>query len=124
MSDFIAWLFSGPSDFLMRLSAFARRIAPAGAANGLAQTLIKFTAPGVPDIYQGTEYWDFSLVDPDNRAPVDFAVRQKFLHASAIPRIGELGLTDASNNRLIAGCLRYEKKRQRFSPTATICRLP
>ena len=47
--------------------------APAGAVNGLAQTLLKLTVPGVPDIYQGTEFWDFSLVDPDNRRPVDFA---------------------------------------------------
>ena len=61
------------------IAAFAHRVAAAGAANSLAQTLIKFTAPGVPDIYQGTEYWDLSLVDPDNRAPVDFAARQNTL---------------------------------------------
>ena len=46
--------------------------------NSLAQTLIKLTAPGVPDIYQGSELWDFSLVDPDNRRPVDFELRQRF----------------------------------------------
>jgi (1->4)-alpha-D-glucan 1-alpha-D-glucosylmutase len=79
--DFIAWLFDGPSMLLNDIAAFARRIAPAGAANGLAQTLVKLTAPGVPDVYQGTEYWDLSLVDPDNRSPVDFAVRQKTLAA-------------------------------------------
>jgi (1->4)-alpha-D-glucan 1-alpha-D-glucosylmutase len=45
--------------------------------NGLAQTLLKLTSPGVPDIYQGTEFWDLSLVDPDNRRPVDFATRMK-----------------------------------------------
>jgi (1->4)-alpha-D-glucan 1-alpha-D-glucosylmutase len=55
--------------------AFANKISAAGAVNGLAQTLLKLTAPGVPDIYQGTEFWDFSLVDPDNRRPVDFAAR-------------------------------------------------
>ena len=55
--------------------AFAESISAAGAVNGLAQTLLKLTAPGVPDIYQGTEFWDFSLVDPDNRRPVDFAAR-------------------------------------------------
>ena len=43
--------------------------------NSLAQTLLKITSPGVPDFYQGTELWDFSLVDPDNRRPVDFAQR-------------------------------------------------
>jgi (1->4)-alpha-D-glucan 1-alpha-D-glucosylmutase len=47
--------------------------------NSLAQTLIKITAPGVPDFYQGTELWDFSLVDPDNRRPVDFASRAALL---------------------------------------------
>jgi (1->4)-alpha-D-glucan 1-alpha-D-glucosylmutase len=58
------------------LSDFCRRIAPlllAGAVNSLAQLAIKLTAPGVPDIYQGTEFWDLSLVDPDNRRPPGFA---------------------------------------------------
>ena len=61
--------------------AFAQRISAAGAVNGLAQTLLKLTVPGVPDIYQGTEFWDFSLVDPDNRRPVDFAARAAALDA-------------------------------------------
>jgi (1->4)-alpha-D-glucan 1-alpha-D-glucosylmutase len=60
---------------------FIQQIAPAGAINGLAQTLLRLTAPGVPDLYQGTELWDFSLVDPDNRRPIDFALRQKKLGA-------------------------------------------
>jgi (1->4)-alpha-D-glucan 1-alpha-D-glucosylmutase len=47
--------------------------------NGLSQTLLKLAAPGVADVYQGNELWDFSLVDPDNRRPVDFALRQKLL---------------------------------------------
>lgn len=63
------------TDLLDDLLAFVRRIAPAGAVNGLAQCLLKLTVPGVPDIYQGTDLWDFSLVDPDNRRPVDFAAR-------------------------------------------------
>jgi (1->4)-alpha-D-glucan 1-alpha-D-glucosylmutase len=74
---FVVWLFAGRSALLEEIADFAHRIAPAGAANGLAQVLLKLTAPGVPDIYQGTEYWDLSLVDPDNRSAVDFAVRQK-----------------------------------------------
>ncbi len=45
----------------------------AGRVNSLAQTLLKFTAPGVPDTYQGSELWDLRLVDPDNRTPVDYA---------------------------------------------------
>ena len=78
-ATFIQSLFSEPSDLLNELADFAQRIAPAGAANGLAQTLIRLTAPGVPDIYQGTEYWDLSLVDPDNRSLVDFAARKHTL---------------------------------------------
>jgi (1->4)-alpha-D-glucan 1-alpha-D-glucosylmutase len=56
-----------------------RRVARIGAVNGLAQHLLKLTAPGVPDLYQGTELWDFSLVDPDNRRPVDFERRRALL---------------------------------------------
>ena len=54
-------------------------LAAAGCVNSLAQTLLKSTAPGVPDFYQGTELWDDSLVDPDNRRPVDFSTRQALL---------------------------------------------
>ena len=57
------------------LAGFAARIGPAGAINGLTQSLLHMTAPGVPDLYQGTERWDFSLVDPDNRTPVDYETR-------------------------------------------------
>jgi malto-oligosyltrehalose synthase len=66
-------------DLLDDIAAFIQRIGPAGAVNGLAQALLKLTAPGVPDLYQGTDYWDFSLVDPDNRRPVDFAARSASL---------------------------------------------
>jgi (1->4)-alpha-D-glucan 1-alpha-D-glucosylmutase len=61
------------------LGATANRIACAGALNSLAQTLLRMTVPGVPDLYQGTEYWDFSLVDPDNRRPVDYPARERAL---------------------------------------------
>ncbi len=67
------------SPFVQNLDAFVRRIADAGFVNGLAQSLIKICAPGVPDFYQGTEFWDFNLVDPDNRRPVDFSTRQQAL---------------------------------------------
>ena len=65
--------------FLDDFTAFHARIAHFGALNSLAQTLIKITAPGVPDFYQGTELWDLSLVDPDNRRPVDFSLRRRLL---------------------------------------------
>jgi (1->4)-alpha-D-glucan 1-alpha-D-glucosylmutase len=84
---FLMRLFAGEGGLLPEIVRFARRIAPAGAANSLAQTLLKLTAPGVPDIYQGTEYWDLSLVDPDNRRPVDFCARMASLDAASIPEL-------------------------------------
>ena len=65
--------------FLTDLETLARRIARGGLLSSLSQTLCKLTAPGVPDIYQGTELWDFSLVDPDNRRPVDYERRARLL---------------------------------------------
>ncbi len=69
------------------LASFAARIAPAGAVNSLTQTLLRLTSPGVSDLYQGTEFWDFSLVDPDNRRPVDFAARQAALQDAEEPAL-------------------------------------
>lgn len=60
---------------------FCHKVAQYGLYNSLSQTLLKLTAPGVPDIYQGNELWDFSLVDPDNRRPVDYDYRRQLLHA-------------------------------------------
>ncbi len=67
--------------FLADFASVLRPFIEAGQRNSLAQTLIKLTAPGIPDIYQGTEGWDLSLVDPDNRRPVDFAVLSARLDA-------------------------------------------
>ncbi len=63
----------GPNPFLSDLQEFAARIAPFGFHNAMSQLALKFTAPGMPDLYQGCEEWNCRLVDPDNRAPVDFA---------------------------------------------------
>ncbi|HEU4634762.1 MAG TPA: malto-oligosyltrehalose synthase [Edaphobacter sp.] len=65
--------------FLKDLEQFVERVKEPGRINSLAQTLIKCTAPGVPDLYQGTEVWDLSLVDPDNRRPVDYECRRQML---------------------------------------------
>jgi malto-oligosyltrehalose synthase len=73
------------AEFVAQAQTFADRIGPAGAVNGLAQTLLKLTAPGVPDFYQGAEYWDLSLVDPDNRRIVDFPSRIAALEADRPP---------------------------------------
>jgi len=62
--------------FLADLRRFLPRVAIPGIYNSLAQVVLKITAPGVPDLYQGTELWDFALVDPDNRRPVDYAQRR------------------------------------------------
>ena len=67
------------------IGAFAHRIALPGAVNGLTQAVLRLTCPGIPDLYQGAEFWDFSLVDPDNRRPVDFAARERALAANEDP---------------------------------------
>ena len=66
--------------FLADMATFQGQVARLGLLNSLSQTLCKLTAPGVPDIYQGTELWDFSLVDPDNRRPVDYQRRLELLN--------------------------------------------
>jgi (1->4)-alpha-D-glucan 1-alpha-D-glucosylmutase len=70
---------SRSNPFLESFRAFEIRIARLGMLNGLAQTLLKLTVPGVPDLYQGTELWDLSLVDPDNRRPIDYGERPRLL---------------------------------------------
>jgi (1->4)-alpha-D-glucan 1-alpha-D-glucosylmutase len=69
--------------FLQSLHAFVARIASAGAVNGVVQAALRCAWPGVPDTYQGSELWDFSLVDPDNRRPVDYEVRKVLLREGA-----------------------------------------
>ena len=71
--------------FLDDIAEFVARTGLAGAVNGLTQAVLKLTAPGVPDIYQGNERWDFDLVDPDNRRSVDWDVRQDLLEFPAEP---------------------------------------
>ncbi len=78
LREFVAGVL-GDEAFRAEIEGFVAGIERLGRINGLAQTLIKLTAPGVPDLYQGTESWDLSLVDPDNRRPVDFELRRKLL---------------------------------------------
>ncbi|MDQ4488855.1 malto-oligosyltrehalose synthase [Sinomonas sp. ASV486] len=74
------------------ISGFADRIAPFGASNGLSAKLLQLAMPGVPDVYQGTEFWDRSLCDPDNRRDVDFGARSEALAAldAGAPVVGPL----------------------------------
>jgi len=78
---FVDSLFSSShgNRFLRDFHRFQKKLAFYGALNSLSQTLLKLTAPGVPDLYQGSELWDLSLADPDNRRPVDFARREQLL---------------------------------------------
>ncbi len=80
LSKFVGDLLGETSaEFVASFSAFASRTALLGALNALSQLVLKALTPGVPDFYQGTEFWDLSLVDPDNRRPVDFARRRALL---------------------------------------------
>ena len=83
--------------FIGYLEAFLAPIVPAARTSSLAQVLLRLTAPGIPDTYQGTELWDLSLVDPDNRRPVDFAMRERLL--------GELEGGGESEGRLTAAAI-------------------
>ena len=76
--------------FVAGLAAFSSDVARVGMLNSLSQTLLKLTCPGVPDLYQGTELWDLSLVDPDNRRPVDYSRRADILkEMQTWPKAGE-----------------------------------
>lgn len=92
--------------FLHALAGFVARIAPAGALNTLLQTTLRLTSPGVPDLYQGTELWDLSLVDPDNRRPVDYAARAAALDATPpaakLPHWRDAHVKQATVRRLLA----------------------
>jgi (1->4)-alpha-D-glucan 1-alpha-D-glucosylmutase len=87
LASFIARILdrSVSAEFHNSLETLAQRVALLGALNSLSQITLKATMPGVPDFYQGTEFWDLSLVDPDNRRPVDFAERAKVLTSVETP---------------------------------------
>ena len=75
----IAGILKDREHFVADWKKFVKPLIEPGRVNSLSQALIKLTAPGVPDIYQGNELWDMSLVDPDNRRPVDYEGRRKLL---------------------------------------------
>jgi len=77
--DFIALLLDPAGAPWAAVVPLAQELSARGMVNGLTRTILKTTLPGVPDFYQGTEFWDFSLVDPDNRRPVDYAAREASL---------------------------------------------
>ncbi len=83
--NFVDALYNSDT-FIEDLNRFVQRLTRPGRVNSLAQLLLKLTSPGVPDIYQGSELWDFSLADPDNRRSVDYDLRRRLL--SELPRLG------------------------------------
>jgi (1->4)-alpha-D-glucan 1-alpha-D-glucosylmutase len=100
---------------LREIAAFAERIAVPGAANGLSQLMLRLTSPGVPDLYQGTDFWDFSLVDPDNRRPVDWAARREALEQDIAPAVLLPGWRDGRvKQRIVARALDLRRRK----PTA------
>jgi (1->4)-alpha-D-glucan 1-alpha-D-glucosylmutase len=78
-AHFVEGLLKEDSDFYRSFLPFAKQVVEISSISSLAQTVVKITAPGIPDIYQGCELWDLSYVDPDNRRPVDFDLRSDFL---------------------------------------------
>jgi (1->4)-alpha-D-glucan 1-alpha-D-glucosylmutase len=79
VNQFVAGILAPEHEFRAKVDPVAARIAWHGMLNSLTQTILKLTVPGIPDFYQGTELWDFRLVDPDNRSPIDFASRKQLL---------------------------------------------
>lgn len=80
VQDFALQLLNPKQNFWKSFTAFHKTVSDFGIINSLGQLLLKHTSPGVPDVYQGTELWDFSLVDPDNRRPVDYGQRKEWLN--------------------------------------------
>jgi (1->4)-alpha-D-glucan 1-alpha-D-glucosylmutase len=99
--------------FLDLVRAFSARVAVHGAANGLAQAVLKIASPGVPDIYQGSEVWNLALVDPDNRRPVDYGALRSLLARSEASNLAELRETmsdGALKLRVVRAALRLRRE--------------
>jgi (1->4)-alpha-D-glucan 1-alpha-D-glucosylmutase len=112
---YLAWLFDPNHGFLAEAENFVDRIAPTGIRNSLAQTVLRLTMPGVPDLYQGTEFWDFSLVDPDNRRPVDFDARSRALGDEAdLPALLAEWRDGRIKQAVIGRLLRFRRRHPRL----------
>jgi (1->4)-alpha-D-glucan 1-alpha-D-glucosylmutase len=93
------------------VEGFVNLVRPSGRSNSLGQKLIQLVMPGVPDLYQGSELWDLSLVDPDNRRPVDFGLRRELLariDAGWLPEVDDSG---AAKLLVVARTLRLRRER-------------
>jgi (1->4)-alpha-D-glucan 1-alpha-D-glucosylmutase len=92
-----------------RIHKFVERISAFGWSNSLSQKLLQLTMPGVPDVYQGTELWDHSLVDPDNRRPVDYALRRELLTALDAGEVPPVDPTGAAKLLVVSRGLRARR---------------
>ncbi|GLW95774.1 malto-oligosyltrehalose synthase [Actinokineospora globicatena] len=101
----------GDPGLLAEVKAFAARITPFGWSNSLGQKLLQLAGPGIPDVYQGTELWDLSLVDPDNRRPVDFADRADLVSKLATGWPPPIDETGAVKLHLVRTVLRLRHER-------------
>lgn len=115
-ADFVTQILCGGNqELLTDMARFVRQLAPAGVVNSLAQTVLRLTLPGVPDLYQGREFWDFSLVDPDNRQPVDMESRAAALQSGTNGIAFHQDMLSAWRDGhikqfLIAACLRLRQQ--------------
>ncbi|GLY42263.1 malto-oligosyltrehalose synthase [Amycolatopsis sp. NBRC 101858] len=111
-ADVAAWPedVMGDAELASDVEAFVARIEQPGYVNSLGQKLVQLTAPGVPDVYQGTELWDFSLVDPDNRRPVDYAVRRETLARVADGELPEIDASGAAKLLVVHKALRLRRE--------------
>jgi len=106
------------------VNAFVGDIRVHGWSNALSATLLQLAGPGVPDVYQGTELWDFSLVDPDNRRPVDFGLRRRMLAELDAGRLPPVDETGAAKLLVTARTLRLRRDRPglftRYTPMTVV----
>lgn len=99
------------AELLARIEAFVALVRPAGTLNAITSLVVRALAPGFPDVYQGTERWRFSLTDPDNRRPVDFAAAEALLSCGEPGAAPDLG-TDAGRQWLVRTLLRVRSEWQ------------
>ncbi|MGH7635714.1 MAG: malto-oligosyltrehalose synthase, partial [Gemmatimonadaceae bacterium] len=118
LGDFISSLFAN-NDLVRDIESFAHAIAGSGACNSIARMLVQLTAPGVPDTYQGDELWKLALVDPDNRRPVDYALRESAL--DAILTMSPLGDITSNSFKLfiLRAALQHRAKHQSLFATGS-----
>lgn len=108
--QFVKELLKKRGDFWQSFKAFHQKAAGFGVVNSLAQLLLKLTTPGIPDIYQGCELWDLSMVDPDNRRPVDYELRSGWLaEAADLTELWENKFTGQIKQRLLQQVLQQRK---------------